>query len=181
MNLTQLRFQNQQLDGSSLQTGHELVQWFGAVQGQEYGPTKWGLGLRLAHLKDADVEHELEAGKILRTHLLRPTWHFVAAEDIRWMVLLTAPRVHQANAYMYRQLALDASVFNPCNDLIVTTLEGQQQRTREEIAAEFRQHGILAEGHRLSYIMMQAELEGIVCGGARRGNQFTYTLLEERV
>ena len=53
--------------------------------------------------------------------------------------------------------------------------------TREEINLEFKKNKILAEGHRLSYIMMQAEIEGIICSGARRGNQFTYALLSERI
>jgi hypothetical protein len=33
----------------------------------------------------------------------------------------------------------------------------------------------------MGYLMMRAELDGIVCSGPRRGNQFTYALLDERV
>ncbi|QHT68121.1 winged helix DNA-binding domain-containing protein [Rhodocytophaga rosea] len=158
-----------------------MVEWFGAMQGQEYTQTKWGLGLRLPQHTDNDIESELNEGKILRTHLLRPTWHFVSSNDIYWLLKLTAPRVHTSNAYMYRQMELSDKVFNQCNDILITTLEGAKHLTREAINEEFKKHKIIAKGHRLSYIMMNAELEGIVCSGARQGNQFTYTLLEERV
>lgn len=175
------RLISQQLTGTTIKPAVEMVEWMGAVQGQEYAQTKWGLGLRLPHLNDSDIERDLTDGNILRTHLLRPTWHFVSARDIRWLLALTAPRVNAANAYMYRQLELDDRIFNRCIDSIVKTLQGGRQLTRDAINEEFKRNNIFANGHRLSYIMMYAELAGIICSGARQGNQFTYALLEERV
>lgn len=179
--IAQHRLISQQLAGTRVRSAVEMVEWLGAVQGQEYALTKWGLGLRLPHLTDKDIESDLNEGRILRTHLLRPTWHFVSAADIHWLLQLTAPRVQQANAYMYRQLELDNLVFERCNDIIIKILEGGKQLTRDNLNEEFERHSILAKGHRLSYIMMNAELEGIICSGARQGNQFTYALLDERV
>jgi hypothetical protein len=175
------RFSNQQLAGTKIKSAVGLVEWLGAVQGQEYAQTKWGLGLRLPHLFDDDIESDINSGIILRTHLLRPTWHLVAAKDIHWLLNLTAPRVHQANAYMYRQVELDSKVFNRCNDIMIKLLQGGNQLTREKINEAFAEKKIIAKGHRLSYIMMNAELEGIICSGPRQGNQFTYALLDERV
>lgn len=179
--IARIRLQNQQLAGTQMKSAVEVIEWLGAMQGQEYGQTKWGLGLRCPNLSDNDIENELNEGKILRTHLLRPTWHFVSAKDICWLLELTAPRVHTANAYMYRQLALDDKIFNRCNDILIKILEGGNQLTRDDINEEFRKDKIIAKGHRLSYIMMNAELEGIICSGERQGNQFTYALLDERV
>lgn len=175
------RLVSQQLAGTQIKSPVEMVEWFGAIQGQEYAQTKWGLGLRLLQYTDYDIESELSEGKILRTHLLRPTWHFVSSKDICWLLKLTAPRVHLSNAYMYRQLELDAKVFRRCNDILIKTLHGSKHLTREDINEQFKKHKIIAKGHRLSYIMMNAELEGIICSGAKKGNQFTYSLLEERV
>ena len=132
-------------------------------------------------MKENDIGKDFTEGNILRTHLLRPTWHFVVAKDIRWMLMLTAPCVHATNAYMYRKLELNANIFNRCNNILIKTLRGHKQLTREAINKEFKRNKIEADGHRLSYIMMQAELDGIICSGARHGNQFTYALLEERV
>ncbi len=158
-----------------------MVAYLGAVQGQEYAQTKWGLGLRLPNLNDYDIEQELTDGKILRTHILRPTWHFVSAHDINWLLTLTAPRVHSVNSFMYRKLELDETLFKICNNIIAKALYGGKHLTREELNTQLKKNKIKAEGHRLSYIMMQAELNGLICSGIRRGNQFTYALLEERV
>jgi hypothetical protein len=178
--IAKYRLINQQISETKIKSAVEMVQWFGAVQGQEFAQTKWGLGLRLPHIKDDDIERDFTAGKIIRTHLLRPTWHFVAAQDIRWLLTLTAPRVNAANAYMYRQLELDSKVFNHCNESLTEILRGKHL-TRDEINEEFKKNKIIAQGHRLSYIMMNAELEGNICSGARQGNQFTYALLDERI
>lgn len=176
-----LRLESQQLNETTLKTAKDMVSWFGAVQGQEYAQTKWGLGLRLPHLVDNDIEKELSDGNLLRTHLLRPTWHFVASDDIHWLLKLTAPRVNAANAFMYRKLELNDAVFNKCNAILTNLLQGNKHLTRIEINDEFKKNKIEAQGHRLSYIMMRGELDGIICSGIRRGNQFTYALMSERV
>ncbi len=183
MNLPEIaksRLVNQQLAGTKIRSAVNMVEYFAAIQGQEYAQTKWGLGLRLLDVHDDDIEKELNDGKILRTHLLRPTWHFVSAKDIRWLLKLTASRVHVANAYMYRQLELDTKIFNKCNKILAKILKDRNQLTRVEIGNAFKKQKIVAEGLRLIYIMMYAELSGVICSGARRGNQFTYALLDER-
>ncbi|MES2591006.1 MAG: winged helix DNA-binding domain-containing protein [Bacteroidota bacterium] len=179
--IAKYRLINQQISETKIKSAVEMVQWFGAMQAQEYTQTKWALGLRLPHLKDDDIERNFTEGKIIRIHLLRPTWHFVAAQDIRWMLALTAPRVNAANAYMYRQLELNDTVFNRCNDILIKTLNGGKHLTRDDINKEFEKNKIIAKGHRLSYIMMYAELAGIICSGAKHGTQFTYSLLDERI
>jgi hypothetical protein len=184
MNLSEIaknRLINQQISQTNIKTTVEMVAWLGAVQAQEYAQARWSIGLRLPHLKDTDIVKDFAEGNILRTHLLRPTWHFVAAKDIRWMLMLTASRVHAVNSFMYRKLELNAAIFNRCNDILVKILQGRKHLTRDAINKKFKRNKIEAEGHRLSYIMMQAELDGIICSGARHGNQFTYALLEERV
>lgn len=175
------RLLNQQLIQTNIKTADQMVSWFGAIQGQEYAQTKWSLGLRLPFLNDVGIEKDFTDGKILRTHLLRPTWHFVSAKDMRWLLKLTAPRVKAANAFMYRKLELESALFNRCNDIIIEALRGKKQLTRDALNNKFKENKIKADGHRLSYIMMQAELDGIICSGARQGSQFTYALLEDRV
>ena len=175
------RLISQQLTSTKCTTAAELVARFGALQAQEYTHAKWSLGLRLAHLTDKSIEKDLDRGRILRTHVLRPMWHLTTPQDIRWLLMLTAPQVHAANATMYRKLELNTTVFTRCNDLLFRILEGKVQLTRDMIGQALAREKINAEGPRLSYLLMQAELEGIICSGARQGNQFTYALLEERV
>src|SRR5690606_7182735 len=106
-------------------------------------------------------------GAILRTHVLRPTWHFVRPEDIRWMQTLTAPRVHTMNGSQYRKLELDAAVLRRSHALIADALVGGAQRTRAELTDALEAGGIAARGQRLAYIVMHAELEALVCSGPR--------------
>lgn len=179
--IARLRLNNLGIESNSFKIPVEIVTHLGAVQAQEYAQSKWSLGLRSQQLKDSDVEKSFTKGEILRTHLLRPTWHFVTAKDIRWLLMLTAPRVNAISAYMYRQVELDNKVFSKTNKVLVKCLRDGKHLTRKTINEEFRKNKIIAQGHRLSYIMMKAELEGIICSGPRDGNQFTYALLEERV
>ena len=124
----------------------------------------------------------LAEGRILRTHLLRPTWHFVRPADLRWIVQLTAPRVHQLNAYYYRQLGIDdAALVRRTQHLLRKALAGGQALTRKEIGARFAAGGVTADGVKLGYLLMRAELDLVVCSGAVRGKQQTYALVEERV
>lgn len=163
----------------------EVVAWFGAVQSQDYHPAKWGVAQRLLGrggvVTDAGLDRAFADGDILRTHVLRPTWHFVAPADLRWLLSLTGPRVHALNAYYYRQSELDDAVLRRSADLIGAALAGGQYLTRAEVAALLERHGIVAERFRLAYILMFAELEQVICSGPVRGKQHTYALLDERV
>jgi hypothetical protein len=129
---------------------------------------------------DSMIEQAFTEGAILRTHVMRPTWHFVAPADIRWLLALTGPRVNAVNGYMYRRLELDDALFQQSNAVITTALERGKQLTRAELAMALKEAGIVAEGMRLGYIVHRAELDAVVCSGARRGKQFTYALLAER-
>lgn len=174
------RLYQQQLSQPTLTQPEAVVSWLGAVQAQEYGPTLWSIGQRMPNVQEADIEAAVSDGRILRTHLLRPTWHFVARQDIRWLLQISAPRVHMINASMYRQLELDETLLRRSSDVIAHALQGGQQRTREELGQSLQAVGIVATGVRLAYILQFAELEAVVCSGARRGKQFTYALLAER-
>jgi Winged helix DNA-binding domain len=182
LEIAQCRLKNQHIFQARFERPEDVVAWLGAVQAQDYGAAKWAVGLRLKGAKDDMVEQAFTTGSILRTHLLRPTWHFVAPADIRWMLALTAPRVHAANAYYYRKLELDQRTLNRSRAALIRALQGGCQLTRDELRHSLTRSGVATHGqHRMAYIMMSAELNGLVCSGARRGKQFTYTLLDERV
>jgi len=174
------RLYTQQFTHHAFKTPAEVVAWFGAVQAQDYLGAKWALGQRLPGTIDADIEAAFNEGSILRTHVMRPTWHFVAPADIRWLLMLTAPRVHQLNAYMYRQLELDENLLQHGNETLANALQGGKYLTREELGDALAEVGIEADGIRLGYIIHHAELDAVICSGPRRGKQFTYALLEER-
>ena len=129
---------------------------------------------------DDVVEEAFNAGRILRTHVMRPTWHFVAPADIRWMLELTAPRLLSLSASYYRKVELDDRIFARSRKILEKALRGGRHLTRKELGEELGRGGITASGLRLAFLMMRAELDRVVCSGVRRGKQFTYALFDER-
>jgi winged helix DNA-binding protein len=176
------RLHNQKLSSSEIENPADVVRWLGAVQAQDYGAAKWALALRMHNATHAQVEEAFNAGRIIRTHLLRPTWHFVAPEDVRWLLALTAPHVNRRSGSGYRMFELDAAVFKRTNKILTRALRGGKHLTRATLKDAFNKAGVAADnGVRLAHIMLRAELDGVVCSGPRIGKQFTYALLEERV
>jgi DNA glycosylase AlkZ-like len=132
--IRRLRLANQQLVAPELVDPAAVVSHLVAMQAQEYAMAKWAIGLRLADGgSDEAVESACDEGRILRLHALRPTWHFVAAEDIRMVLQVTAKRVHQANAFLYRSLDLDAARLEGFVDVVRGLLAGGNHLTRKEI------------------------------------------------
>ncbi len=171
---------NQMVTRPTIADPAQVQRWMIAVQAQDYFGALWALGLRTKDASIDMVEQAFTDGRILRTHVMRPTWHFVAAEDIRWLVQLTAPRVHALNAHYYRKENLDASSFAKAHKAIEKALLTHGTQTRDELAAALAQAGVEAKGVRLAYILIHAELELLVCSGPKRGKQFTYALVDDK-
>jgi hypothetical protein len=182
LDIPRYRLHNQFLSQTNLTEPSQVVECLGAVQSQDYAGAKWALAQRLKNTTtDAALEQGFNEGKILRTHILRPTWHFVAPQDIRWMLSLSAPRVHAVNGFMYRQQELDRASIKKSYAALEKALQGNKHLTRTELGSAFEEAGIKnASSIRLGYFLMSAELDGVICSGPRRGKQFTYALLEER-
>ena len=175
------RLMTQRLIGAGLPSAADVVRLLGCVQSQEYAHALWSLGMRTSGLTAADVQAEFDLGDFLRTHILRPTWHFVAAADIRWVLQLTAPRVQKLNQTIYRQHGLDQATLDRGVAVIVEELEGGRHRTRAELARALAEQGLVGQGIGLAYVVMNAELVGVICSGPVRGAQQTYALQDERV
>ena len=158
----------------------DVVRRFGAMQAQDYGPAKWSLGQRVKGLTDEDLDRALNEGAILRTHALRPTWHFVLPEDIRWVLEITSPRIHVKNSTAYTQLDIDGKLGARSNRLIERALRGGNHLTRKELQSVLLKGGIETDSRRLGYLTAYAELEAVICSGALTGKRHTYALLEER-
>src|SRR5262245_39137801 len=140
--IPEIRLRNQCIDRARHRKPVDVVEWLGAVQAQEYEPAKWALGLRMANAADVDIERAFEQGQILRTHVMRPTWHFVTPADIRWMLELTAPFVHRRMAIYDRQLGLDAAIKARGTAVIERALGDGQHLTRVELGERLTRAGL---------------------------------------
>jgi hypothetical protein len=174
------RMRNERLVGTPFSNPEDVVAWLCAVQAQDYPAAKWGIGQRVKDCTDADVDAAFQKGLFVRTHVMRPTWHFVLPQDVRWLQALTSGRVKAQMAHYDRQLEVDAATFRRSNAAIADALAGNQHLTRPEIGKHLETAEIVASGQRLGHLLMRAELDALICSGPMRGKQHTYALVEER-
>jgi hypothetical protein len=181
LEIAQQRIYNQHIASQTLKEPQDIVKRMGAVQAQDYAGAKWAIGLRLQNATDTAIDQAIADGSIIRTHVLRPTWHFISPADARWMIELTAPRINAFSASMFRQLQLDGVVFKRSNDTLAKALEGNKQLNRAEVMSVLNQAGVATDNLRFIHLLMRAELDRVICSGARQGKQFTYALFDDRV
>jgi hypothetical protein len=178
--ITGARLRAQRLAGKPFDDPIEVVRRMGAVQSQDYPAAKWALAQRLDGVTDAALDRLYDQGAILRTHVMRPTWHFVLPEDIRWLLELTGRRVLSGVAGRWRRLEIDREVIAGARAAWHAALAGGRSMTRPELGGALSAAGISPEGQRLPHLAMALELEGFLASGPRRGKQLTWALLEER-
>lgn len=156
------------LRGPGLPDASAVVDALLAVQGQELQPALWGLSRRVAPASRpgrAALNAALADGDLLRTHVLRPTWHLVRPRDARWLLELTAPRVERLMASTER--SWDLGDLGPGTDAVAAAV-ADGPRTRAEIKAELLARGVLdpaAPGLAFTQMLMHAELRRLVISG----------------
>lgn len=177
--IAHIRLVNQQLTGTEFKTPKEIVTWMGAMQAQDFNMAKWAIGMRIGNITDRMVEDALNKGEIIRTHVLRPTWHFVSADDIYWMLALTGPRIKPTIEGYSKYLEMESVDTLKIQSFIFKALEGGNHLTREELCKALEQAGMKADIRQVNHIMSYAEIDGIVGSGRVKGKKQTYCLLEE--
>lgn len=178
--LVKHRLTSQRLNGNQLATAAEVVAWMGGVQSQDFAGAKWGVGQRTFDLSDADVSAAFDRGEILRTHVLRPTWHFVTPADIRWLLDVTSRSIRTSLLVALSKAGVETADLAWWRQRLVSDLEGGNALTRDAIYASFADHGRPISGQPGGYLLMLAEVDQLICSGPLQGNKHTYMLLDER-
>jgi hypothetical protein len=174
------RLHSQLLAGNALDTPHAVVAHLGAVQAQDYYGALWAVGARMRDAVESDVERALAERRIVRCWPMRGTLHFVAAEDVRWMLELLAPRVLARHRLrLERDFELDAHTLRRCRTVVQRALRGRHALTRPEIYAILERAGIATGTSRGLHVLFALAHERLLCFGARRGKQPTFVLLDE--
>ncbi|MCW3463335.1 winged helix DNA-binding domain-containing protein [Chitinophaga nivalis] len=177
--IRQLRLQSQQLLHTGFQQPADIVSWMGAMQGQEFGNSKWAIGTRLPGITTSAVEAAIANRSVIRTWMLRGTLHLVAASDLHWMLALIRDGAKSKMRTVITQSGLDEATLKKVNKLFIKLLEGGQQLTRKALAAAIEAKGIDTSGQKMSHLLWQASFDGILCHGPLEGKQFTFTLLKD--
>lgn len=173
------RLATQRLSSSGLGSGAEVVRLLTCVQAQDAPLAAWSLGMRMrSGTTYADVLAEQAAGGWVRTHVLRPTWHLVAPEDLRWVQRLTGPKVEASLAGRHRGLGLDDSTIGKALDLLTEILSGHPM-TRRELTKAFEERRLPCTGEQMAHQLLVAELRAVICSGPPRGTEHTYVRADE--
>jgi hypothetical protein len=179
-NILRQRLLNQHILGSRFEKPNDAVRWMTAVQAQDFLASLWGIGIRVKNSCKADIDEAIANRNIVRTWLLRGTLHFVAVEDVRWILDLIAPRIIASNAnFLKKHLQLDNKVFQQSREVIIEALEGGHHLLRKDLYNRLKSADISISDMRGLHILHRLALEGIICFGPRMGKQHTFVLLDE--
>ncbi|UJA20313.1 winged helix DNA-binding domain-containing protein [Thermoleophilia bacterium SCSIO 60948] len=181
LDLVQSRLARQRLSSAPLDSPLAAVDLLLAVQAQEYEESKWSLSQRSGDPSEEEVEALIASGALLRTHIMRPTWHLVLPADIGWVQRLTGPRVHVANRASYNRVGHSDDDLRRADEAIAAALSDGEPRTRRELGTAIEAAGLedCEKGERLTHAVIHAELECLIASGPRRGKQFTYLPVSE--
>lgn len=179
--IAHIRLLQQHISAGKFNSAKDTVHWMGVMQAQDYAMAKWAGGIRTDGATIGTVQSAVDKGEILRTHILRPTWHFVSSDDIYWMLELTAPHIRSSLKARQRELELTGKILEKCRTIFEKKLQGHRHCTRDELKHELTNTKIRVDNNRSSHIFLWAELEGFLCSGADKNGKPTYALLSERV
>jgi hypothetical protein len=175
------RLFNQKIEATKFSSAKELVASMGAMQAQDYAMSKWAIGSRLVHSTDEMVETALNNGDIIRSHLMRPTWHFVSTDDIYWMNELSAANIKMKFKSRHRELELSEELILKGEKVFENAISEAGNLTREELDTELQKANIKTVKNQLYHLLFCAELDGILCSGKVKDGKQTYDLLSKRV
>jgi hypothetical protein len=179
--ISKIRLQSQKVSETEFKSPGKIVSWMGAMQAQDYLMSKWAIGVRLSDQSEEKVESAIDKGEIIRIHVLRPTWHFISADDIYWMLDLSAPKIKSSLKTRHKELELTETIIGKTKSILLKKLSNGNGLTRDEIAQEFARAKIRTDANRLSHILFRSEIDGIICSGPLKEKKTTYSLLNERV
>jgi len=178
--ISMIRLESQKVVSAGFKTAAEVVSWMGAIQAQNESMSKWAIGVRMQNPLKKDIDEAFDRGEILRTHLLRPTWHLVTAKDIHWLLDLSASKILKSLTSRHKELELTGPLIQKCHRIIERELSMAGYLTRQELADSFNSAGISTQENRLSHLLFEAELNKIICSGPVKDEKQTYALLSER-
>lgn len=159
----------------------EVVRHLGCVQSQMHDMALWGVGRRLTGATLADLQRSFAAGDVVRTHVLRPTWHLVAPDDLHWLQALTGSRVRRLTKTTNRSIGLSPDVVEQGAALVVEALADGRPRTRRELADVLAAAGLVLTGQAVAHVLMDVEIDAAIASGPMAGKQHTYRLVEPHV
>ncbi len=166
--------------GARSATPGEVVRHLVAIQSQQHSVARWSVAQRIdGAVRATEIDNAFDRGELIRTHVLRPTWHYVSAADLRWLVRFSGPRVAARHARYWSQFGLDAPRLRASTDAIASAVE-DGPCTRSELGARLGRRRVSLGAPELTARVMHAELHMAICSGPMRGREHTYVAFDRR-
>lgn len=166
------RLRRQGLLGGGPTSPLEAVRHSLAVQAQDSPFARWSLRLRTG-ASDAEVRAAIDDSSVVRTHLLRPTWHLVARSDLEWLQGLLGGRIEQGMAGRHRQLGLVDQALPRGLQALAAALDGPP-RTRRQLMPDLVAAGVQDDGSVVGHLLLVAELRGLITSAGLDGEDQRY-------
>ena len=182
LDIARWRLRSQHLVRPHAASAGEVVGSLLAVQAENPGQSAWAVASRTHGPDQADLAALLDNGTVVRTHVLRTTWHYVRAEDIGWLLDLTGPRLRRITGQALRTThGLDDHSAGQALTAITSALASRGPLTRGQLAQQLQQRGIGSSGQMLMILLAHAELGAVICSGPPASGEHTYALMDQRV
>jgi len=178
--IARLRLASQHLTHTPFRSPAALLNHMGGIQAQDLPMSKWAIGIRIPGITEAEVENAMNQGEILRTHVMRPTWHWVSAENIHWMLDLTRVHLQRQSGSWNAALGLSPDILTRSIDILLAAISENEYQTRDELVSCLQAANIDTSANRVSHILMEAEFEKLICSGPILKNKQTYALFSDR-
>lgn len=176
------RLRSQRLVGPHADSATEVVVGLLAVQAENQRQSEWAVASRTTNPSRAELDVLLDDGRLIRTHVLRPTWHYVHADDLGWLLDLTAPRVRKVTGKQLEVVnGLEEADIERAAAVVVELLSAQPDRTRSEIAEALVEAGFDPKGQLAMILLGHLELDQLICSGRPRDGEHTYALFADRI
>jgi len=151
-----------------------------ALQGQDLPGVLWSLGVRTGATQDS-VRSAFNDAALVRTWPFRGTLHVLAAEDVHWILSLTAERTVRSAARRRAELELDERTLERARDVAGEALAGHRALGRKELLARFESAGISTAGQRGYHLLWHLSITGTTVLGPFDGAEQQFVLLEDWV
>ncbi len=151
------------------------------VQAENQRQSEWAVAARTRSPRPDGVPELLTDGTVVRTHVLRSTWHYVLADDIGWLLDLSGARVRGVVTGMLAQKGFDDGALRLVADIVTTSLAERPDQTRQELRDVLAAVGLDIDGMAAAQILAVVELDELICSGRPREGEHTYALFSDRV
>jgi hypothetical protein len=160
-----LRLVAQRIAGAGCATAADAVRWMTATQAQDYSSAVLAIALRTKSRSRSEVYDALDSGRVVRSWPMRGTLHFVAAEDLSWMLALTAERSLATSEKYRAQLGLELSAIERAREIAIETLSGGGRASRADLLASWEKAGLPSVKEHAYRLIWHLAQTGTLCLG----------------